>query len=70
MEATSGNSRLNLQAIRVNDLDSDDACLDSIDPSLVRLGERLNEVVQQRSCAQVETDLRPHRDSSSSHICE
>ena len=36
------------------DPDSDDAWMDSIDPSLVRLGERLNEV-QRRSCAQVET---------------
>ena len=36
------------------DPDSDDALMDSIDPSHVRLGERLNEV-QRRSCAQVET---------------
>ena len=35
-------------------LASDYVGLDLIDPSLVRLGERLNEI-QQRSCAQVET---------------
>ena len=36
------------------EMGSDDAWLDSIDPSLVHLGERLSET-QRRSCGQVET---------------